>query len=58
LQTQNVVWSPPFCPMAIDTVQGLVTIHVNILSMYKHVQGRTSFLPPLASRRVCFLNSF
>ena len=38
--------------------QGLVTIHVNILSMYKHKQGRTSFLPPLASSRVCFLNSF
>ena len=38
--------------------QGLVTIHVNILSMYKHVQGRTPFLPPLASSRVCFLNSF
>ena len=38
--------------------QGLVTIHVNILSMYKHVQERTSFLPPLASSRVCFLNSF
>ena len=26
--------------------------------MYKHVQGRTSFLPPLASSRVCFLNSY
>jgi hypothetical protein len=38
--------------------QGLVTIQVNILSMYKHIQGRTSFLPPLASSRVCFLNSF
>ena len=37
---------------------GLVTIHVNILSMYKHVQGRTPFLPSLASSRVCFLNSF
>jgi hypothetical protein len=36
--------------------QGLVTIHVNILSMHKHVQGRTPFLPPLASSRVCFLN--
>ena len=34
--------------------QGLVTIQVNILSMYKHIQGRTSFLPPLASSRVCF----
>ena len=33
-------------------------IHVNILSMYKHVQGRTPFLPPLTSSRVCFLNSF
>ena len=38
--------------------QGLVTTHVNILSMYKHVQRRTSFLPPLAPSRVCFLNSF
>ena len=38
--------------------QGLITIQVNILSMYKHIQGRTSFLPPLASSRVCFLNSF
>ena len=38
--------------------QVLVTIHVNILSMHKHVQGRTPFLPPLASSRVCFLNSF
>ena len=38
--------------------QGLVTIQVNILSMYKHIQGWTSFLPPLASSRVCFLNSF
>ena len=36
--------------------QGLVTIHVNILSMYKHVQqGRTPFLYPLVSSRVCFL---
>jgi hypothetical protein len=26
--------------------QGLVTIHVNILSMYKHVQGRTPFFTP------------
>ena len=26
--------------------QGLVTIHVNILSMDKHVQGWTPFLPP------------
>jgi hypothetical protein len=26
--------------------QGLVTIHVNILSMYKHIQGRTSFFTP------------
>ena len=38
--------------------QGLVTIHVNILSMHKHVQGRTPFLLPLTSSRVCFLNSF
>ena len=38
--------------------QGLVTIQVNILSMYKHIQGRTSFFTPLASSRVCFLNSF
>ena len=37
--------------------QLLVTIHVNILSMHKHVQGRAPFLPPLASSRVCFLNS-
>ena len=46
--------------IAMSTVytQGLVTIQVNILSMYKHIQGRTSFLPPLASSRVCFLNSF
>ena len=29
--------------------QGLVTIQVNILSMYKHIQGRTSFLPPKIS---------
>ena len=26
--------------------QGLVTIQVNILSMYKHIQGRTSFFTP------------
>ena len=28
--------------------------------MYKHVQGqgRTSFLPPLTSSRVCFLSSY
>jgi hypothetical protein len=38
--------------------QGLVTIHVNILSMYNHIQGRTFFLPLLALSRVCFLNSF
>ena len=36
------------------TPQGLVTIHVNIPSMYKHVQGRTPFLPPIASSRVFF----
>ena len=41
-----------------DKTQALVTIHVNILSMHKYVQGRTPFLPPLASSRVCFLNSF
>ena len=34
--------------------QGLVTVHLNILSMHKHVQGRTPFLPLLASSRVCF----
>ena len=42
--------------MNVYRQQGLVTIHVNILSMYKHVQqGRTPFLPPLVSSRVCFL---
>ena len=38
--------------------RGLVTIQVNVLSMCEHVQGWTSFLPPLASGRVCFLDSF
>ena len=49
-----------FCNFVTYTTkpQGLVTIHVNILSMYKHVQGPTPFLPPLASTRVCILNSF
>ena len=44
-----------FC---IDEPQGLVTIHVNILSMYKHVQGRTSFLPRSHQVVFVFLNSF
>ena len=44
--------------MGTPQAQGLVTIHVNILSMHIHVQGRTPFLPPLASSRVCFFNSF
>jgi hypothetical protein len=30
--------------------QGLVTIQVNILSMYKHIQGRTSFFYQLKPR--------
>jgi hypothetical protein len=34
--------------------QGLVTIHINILSMHKHVQGRTPFLPPLTSKSCLF----
>jgi hypothetical protein len=37
--------------------QGLVTIHVNILSLHKHVQGRTPFLPLLALSRPVWFNS-
>ena len=34
--------------------QGLVTIQVNILSMYKHIQGRTSFLTPARFKSCLF----
>ena len=34
--------------------QGLVTIHVNILSMYKHVQGRTPFFTPVRFKSCSF----
>jgi hypothetical protein len=34
--------------------QGLVTIHVNILSMYKHVQGRTPFFTPARFKSCLF----
>ena len=34
--------------------QGLVTIQVNILSMYKHVQGRTSFFTPARFKSCLF----
>ena len=37
----------------LPDAQGLVTIQVNILSMYKHIQGRTSFYP--RSRQVVFV---
>jgi hypothetical protein len=38
--------------------RGEVMIFFCILSMYKHVQGQTPFLPLLASSRVRFLNYF
>jgi hypothetical protein len=34
--------------------QGLVTIQVNILSMYKHIQGRTSFFTPARFKSCLF----
>jgi hypothetical protein len=34
--------------------QGLVTIQVNILSMYKHIQGRTSFFTPARFKSYLF----
>ena len=34
--------------------QGLVTIQVNILSMYKHIQGRTSFFTPTRFKSCLF----
>ena len=37
--------------------QGLVTIQVNILSMYKHIQGRTSFFTP-ARFKTCLFFKF
>jgi hypothetical protein len=42
-----------FLELSVEA-QGLVTIHVNILSMHKQWQGRTLFLPPLASSRLFF----
>ena len=48
------------CLCSEVVTQGLVIIHVNILSMHKHkcIQGLAPCLPLLASSRVCFLNSF
>ena len=41
---EGFVWPPPpWKQISTIKAQGLVTIHVNILSMYKHVQGRTPF---------------
>jgi hypothetical protein len=34
--------------------QSLVTIQVNILSMYKHIQGRTSFFTPARFKSCLF----
>ena len=34
--------------------QGIVTIQVNILSMYKHIQGRTSFFTPARFKSCLF----
>ena len=39
---------------AIGEAQGLVTIQVNILSMYKHIQGRTSFFTPARFKSCLF----
>ena len=38
--------------------QGLVTIHVNILSMHKHVQGRTPFFLTPAHFKSCLFFKF
>ena len=40
--------------LLIGKPQGLVTIQVNILSMYKHIQGRTSFFTPARFKSCLF----
>ena len=53
LWTQNLIfWMKAHCP----DPQGLVTIQVNILSMtmYKHIQGRTSFFTPARFKSCLF----
>ena len=39
---------------SVGESQGLVTIQVNILSMYKHIQGRTSFFTPARFKSCLF----
>ena len=41
-------------PLTFIWSQGLVTIQVNILSMYKHIQGWTSFFTPARFKSCLF----
>ena len=48
-RTQGSAWL-----LLIGKPQGLVTIQVNILSMYKHIQGRTSSFTPARFKSCLF----